>query len=128
MTGRARGVFAIESPDGPIYLWSAPTEDGRRCSLIQTDAEAASGQLSCDGAADPVLKVGMHALTERPSVWIVHARVSDETITRVEVEVDGAPDVVLPVFGGYAFGTVPKSGRIVALVGRNAQGQEVART
>ena len=28
-TGRARGVFAIESPDGPIYLWSAPTEDGR---------------------------------------------------------------------------------------------------
>jgi hypothetical protein len=128
MTGQARGVFAIESPDGPIFLWSAPTEDGRKCSLIQTDAEAATGQLSCDGAGDPVLSVRTLATTERPSVWIVHARVSDKTITRVEVEVDGAPDVELPVVAGYAFGTVPRSGRIVALVGRSAQGEEVART
>ena len=115
----------VESPDGPIFLWSAPTEDGRKCSLIQTDAEAATGQLACDGVADPALKVGTFATTERPSVWIVHARVSDKTITSVEVEVDGAPDVVLPVVSGYAFGTVPRSGRIVAFVGENAQGEGV---
>ena len=84
--------------------------------------------IRADGAGDPVLSVVALATTDRPSVWIVHARVSDKTITKVEVEVAGAPDVSLQVVAGYAFGTVPRSGRIVALVGRNAQGEEVART
>jgi hypothetical protein len=125
MTGQARGVFAIESPDGPIFLWSAPTEDGRRCSLIQTGTEAATGHLSCDGASDPALKVDVLSTPERPSVWIVHARVSDETITRVEVEVEVGPNVSLPVASGYGFGVVPKARRIVAFVGKNTQGDKV---
>ena len=125
MTRPARGVFAIESPDGPIYLWSAPTEDGRRCSLIQTGTEAATGHLSCDGAGDPVLKVEVLSTPERPSVWIVHARVANEAITRVEVEVDGGQNVSLAVVAGYGFGIVPKTRRIVAFVGENAEGDKV---
>lgn len=125
MTRAARGVFAIESPDGPIYLWSAPTEDGRRCSLIQTGTEAATGHLSCDGAGDPVLKAEVLSTPERPSVWIVHARVAAGAITRVEIEVDGGPNVSLPVVAGYGFGIVPKTSRIVAFVGENAEGDKV---
>lgn len=125
MTRPARGVFAIESPDGPIYLWSAPTEDGRRCSLIQTGTEAATGHLSCDGAGDPLLKVEVLSTPERPSVWIVHARVADEAITRVEVEVGSGENVSLDVVAGYGFGIVPKTSRIVAFVGENAKGDKV---
>jgi hypothetical protein len=66
-------------------------------------------------------------IAERPSVEIVHVRVYDDAIARVEVELDGAPAVSLPLVAGHAFGTVPKKERILAIVGRDTDGEEVAR-
>lgn len=133
VAGEARGVAAIESADGPIYLWVAPTEDGRQCWLIQTGAEPATGRPygggSCDGTGDPSsIRPEVSWTAERPSVEIVHARVYDDAITRVDVEVERAPGVSLEVVAGHAIGTVPKEARIVAFVGRNAAGDEVTRT
>jgi len=42
--GLGVGVAAIESADGPIYLWAAPTEDGRQCWLIQAGGDPATGR------------------------------------------------------------------------------------
>jgi len=128
----ARGLFAIESAGGPIYLWAAPTEDGRQCWLIQEGTDFASGRpfglTSCD-PSDPATAMSPEPLwsAERPSVEIVHVRLYDDAITRVEVELDGAPTAALPLVAGHAFGTVPKDERILAIVGRNADGDEVAR-
>jgi hypothetical protein len=132
IASEARGVFAIQSPDGPIYLWAAPTEDGRQCWLIQAGAEVATGRPyglgSCDSTDNSAaLRPGTFWTAERPSVTIVHVRVYDETITRVDVESEGALALSLPVVAGYALGTVPKEERVLALVGRNADGVEVTR-
>jgi hypothetical protein len=132
VAGEARGIAAIESADGPIYLWAAPTEDGRQCWLTQAGAEAATGRPygggSCDSAeAAGKMRPGTMWTAERPSVEILHARVYDEAITRVEIVVEGGREVSLPVVAGHALGTVEKEARVLAFVGRDASSNEVAR-
>ncbi|MDQ2909883.1 MAG: hypothetical protein M3R26_00015 [Actinomycetota bacterium] len=133
IVGEARGVAAIESPDGPIYLWAAPTEDGRQCWLIQAGADPATGRPYGAGTCEEQHPGGAIVpetfwTAERPSIQILHARVYDEAITRVDVEVEGSDSVSLPVVSGHALGTVSKEARVEAFVGRNADGDEVARS
>lgn len=128
----ARGVAAIESADGPIYLWAAPTEDGRQCWLIQAGAEAATGRpyglTSCDATeTESKIRPGGLWTAERPSVRIVHARVYDDAITRVDVVIENGREVSLPVVAGHALGTIEQDARVVAFVGRDASSAEVAR-
>jgi Ni,Fe-hydrogenase III small subunit len=59
---------------------------------------------------------------------MAYARVYDEEITRIDVEVEGAPPIPLHVVSGYALGAIPKEAHTLALVGRNADGDEVTRT
>lgn len=132
VAGGARALATIESADGAIYLWAAPTEDGRQCWLIQTAEEPGTrrplGSGSCDSLRPTgVIQVGTIWTVDRPSVAIVHARVYDATISRVDVEVEGAPTIALSVIAGHALGTVAKEARVVAVVGRKADGDEVAR-
>jgi hypothetical protein len=133
IAGEARGVAAIESADGPIYLWAAPTEDGRQCWLIQAGAEAATGRpygsTSCDVTeVESKIRFGTLWTVERPSVKIVHVRVYDDAITRAGIVVEDGREVSLPVVAGHALGTVAKETRVLAFVGRDASGDEVART
>jgi hypothetical protein len=133
VAGEGRGVAAIESAEGPVYLWAAPTEDGRQCWLIQAGAEVATGRPygsgSCDGTeAATGIRPGTLWTAERPSVKIVHARVYDDAITRVEIVIEGGPGLSLPVVAGHALGTVAKDDRVVAFVGRNENADEVTRT
>jgi hypothetical protein len=112
--GEARGVAAVETSDGPIYLWAAPTEDGRQCWLIQTGEDPATGRPggfgSCDGAdgTEAIQPEGFLWTIERPSVNIVHVRVYDPAITRIEVDLQGAAAISLPVASGHVLGTVPR--------------------
>jgi hypothetical protein len=59
---------------------------------------------------------------------MVYARVYDEAITHIDVEIEGEPTIPLHVVSGYALGAIPKEARLLALVGRNAEGDEVTRT
>jgi hypothetical protein len=119
----ARGVIALETPDGPIYLWAAPTEDGRQCWIGPVDG-------SCDGDRTGSLRPeGPGWTIERPSVLIFHVRVYDEAITRVQLELEGANELSLPVVSGHALGTIPKQEHVVlqSVIGRNDDGDVVAR-
>jgi hypothetical protein len=131
---QARGVGALDTVDGPIYLWVAPTEDGRHCWLIQTGEEPGTGRPyghgSCDGddPVGPLRPSGPGWDFQRPNVEFFHVRVYDEDITRVDVELDGAPPVSLQVVSGHVLATIPKEARTLdVVVGRNADGEEVAR-
>jgi hypothetical protein len=132
IVGEARGVAAIESPDGPIYLWAAPTQDGRQCWLIQAGGDPATGRPYGAGTCEDQHPAGAIVpdtfwTAERPSIQILHARVYDGAITRVDVEIGGSDPVSLPVVSGHVLGTVGKEARVEAFVGRNADGDEVAR-
>ena len=157
IASEARLVFAIETPDGPIHIWTAPTKDGRHCTLSQWGDPLPNGQLpltniAWGGQGEPPLKdeqvngmagcegtdLGVPGLMPlgvytplRPSVSLVGVRFYDPTITQIEVELQDAPSVSLPVVavgkGLMAAGTVPRDERTVAVVGRSADGTEVAR-
>ena len=132
LAGEARGVAAIESPDGPIYLWVAPTENGGQCWLIQTGGDPSTGRPYGEGGCDDGqstagLATGAGWTAERPSVLILHARVYDASITEVDAELADGGQVSLPVASGHALGTVAKDEHVEAYVGRNADGDEVER-
>jgi hypothetical protein len=133
--GEARGITTIETADGPIQLWAAPTEDGRQCWLVQTDADPTTGRPygggSCDGIdrAGPIQPDGPMWTIERPHILIMHVRVYDDDITRVQVGFEGADELSLPVVSGHALGTIPEQEhiRLRSVAGFNSDGDVVAR-
>ena len=64
---------------------------------------------------------------ERPSVQIVHARVYDDAIRRIRIDVAGGAGLSVPVISGHALGTVPLGTQIEAVKGIDADGTVVAR-
>jgi hypothetical protein len=129
---QAKGIAAIDSPDGPIFLWAAPTEAGGQCWLIQAGGDASSGRPYGYGSCDDLdssrpLGTDAYWTAERPSVLILHARVRDDSIARVEVDFAGGGSVSLPVVSGHVLGTVSKDEHVVTWIGRDADGNEVAR-
>lgn len=129
----ARGIFALATADGPIYLWAAPTEDGRQCWFIQAGGDQTTGRLYGQGGCDTEPHVSdMRPETwwtaERPSVKILHARIYDDAITHVVAELEDGTTVPLHVAAGHALATVEKDARVLALVGRNDAGEEIKRT
>ncbi len=48
-------MAVVDSANGPIYLWAAPTDDGRHCWLTQVGDDPATGRpygvTTCDDAA-----------------------------------------------------------------------------
>lgn len=132
--GEARGVAEVETADGPIYLWVAPTEDGRQCWLIQAGGDPATGRPygygSCDGADETsaIRANGGHWTIERPSVKIMHVRIYDNAITRVDIQFEDAPELSLPVVSGHALGTIPNApADLHSVVGRDANGVLIER-
>jgi hypothetical protein len=130
--GSARGVAAIDSVDGPIYLWAAATEDGRQCWLIQAGEDAATRRPYGFGACDdehPSGRIvpGTYWTDERPNVQILHVRVYDDSVTHVSVDLYDGEAVSLPVASGHALGVIAMGLRVKEFEARNADGDVVAR-
>ena len=60
IASEARLVFVIETPDGPIHIWAAPTTDGRQCELFQWGDPLPNGQLPLTNIAEMVGMVSPH--------------------------------------------------------------------
>jgi hypothetical protein len=129
LADQARGVLAIESPDGPVFLWAAPTEDGRECWLLQAAQETPGGGIaSCDVIGDPKsLRPETLWSENRPNVMIVYARIYGETITRVDALLDHGQRMSLAFARGFALGTIARDEKLTAVVGLNDDGEELAR-
>ena len=167
IASEARLAFAIETPDGPIHIWTAPTKDGRHCELFQWGDPLPNGQLPLTniawaGPGEPPLNPvngmagcegtdlggpGTTTCSSSPrtclkplgipleSVSLVRVSFDDPTITQIEVDLQDAPPVSLPVVavgkGFMAAGTIPRDEHFVwgstAVVARSADGTEVAR-
>jgi hypothetical protein len=112
--GQVRSIREIrKNVDGTPRDLCAPND---RCHLLPPSPVAKlDHSASADGALD------------LPEIQIVHVRVYDDAIAQVEVELEGAPPVSLRVVAGHALRTVAKEERILALVGRNPDGDEVTR-
>ena len=127
----AHGLVSLETPDGPIHLWVAPTEDGRQCSFVQMDTSASGrplGGSTCDGLETRGMTLSSPWWRDsRPSVRVVHVRVYDEDIVRVDVHVTDGGVVQLPVVAGHAFGALDPSAHLDHVVGFDADGDEVDR-
>ena len=67
---------------------------------------------------------------ERPSVYIIAARVYDSRATTVRVETPGSADVTAPIIDGHALTTLPRTANVadITLVALDPSGNEVART
>ncbi len=132
IASETRGVLALDAVDGPIYLWISPTEDGRECWLIQSGEEKRTGRPyglgSCDGTKNPAILPNVFWTADRPSVKVVHVRLSDAAVTDVRVEVEGAADLTLPVAEGHALGTIPKDADVRLLVALDKHGSELAHS
>jgi hypothetical protein len=125
-------VTSIGTVDGPVDLWAAPTEDGRQCWLIQTGTRKVSGQPSglstCEGR-EPVQPIAFDSFwtDELPDVAIVHVRLYEDRIVQVDLTVERGQDRSLPVTEGHALGWIPHAARVVGAVGRDVDGEVVAR-
>jgi hypothetical protein len=60
----------------------------------------------------------------------MHVRIYDDAITRVDLHLEGASDLSLPVASGHALGTIPNGEgqvRLLSVDGRNGDGEVIAR-
>jgi hypothetical protein len=126
-----QGEVAVQTPDGPLYLWAAPTTDGGHCWLMQFGSEQidgfASGHGSCDDASQPsALWAEDWWVARHPELKIVDGRVATNAVT-VEVDLaSGGPPVRLQVVDGYFLGTVDASATIASVTAYDASGNVVA--
>jgi hypothetical protein len=58
----------------------------------------------------------------------MHVRITNEDITRVDIQFEDAPEITLPVFSGHALGTIADApAQLHSVVGRNADGALIER-
>jgi len=117
LAARAVGVEAIDSPEGPIYLWVAPRIGGAssaECRLVQFGDTAAGGVTdagtSCDTGAPASgsgVEVDLYYNAEHPSLLVLAGRAPAGTRSITINLAHGVVDV--PAVRGYYLAAVPAS-------------------
>jgi hypothetical protein len=112
IASRTRGVLAIETSVGPVYLWVAPTRGGGFCHVIDIEAnKLPDGSPNLSGScrsqpprsADPFVSgpVRSSTFTVRGDLRLVHGRVSG-AVDSVQVRfANGGVATVSPVEGFF---------------------------
>jgi len=127
----ARGVMAIETSRGPAYLWAAPTEAGGWCTYVQypeTEGGGAGGS-ACDigPAPDDPLVVGAGTdMTGDEPFTLLEGRV-ESPIASLELRFADGSAKSVPFVERFFIYEVPAGREPIVLVGRDAQGEIVAR-
>lgn len=131
---KARGVTAIETEDGPVYLWAAPTTSGSWCVYAQSrnEGEEPSGAAGCpfeeveEGYGDALFTSVSSNDDEDDLRWLLFGR-ADPPIRSLELRfADGSAEPV-PLVDRFFLYEEPAEREATALVGRDAAGRIVAR-
>jgi hypothetical protein len=133
---QTRLAASLDTADGPVYLWSAPTEKGGYCLFLEAPGlELPDGRPNLAGGcntAPAALEVTSAGSRLRSGAWLqlLYGR-AGPSIERLELERDGSSRAV-PLDGGGFFLTrlqVETPGRPpqFELVAYDADGDEIAR-
>jgi len=105
---QARGVIAINSPAGVVRLWTAPTQSGGRCRLIQFgDGTAARDYAFNCMTLDPTspFTAGFSRFPGRDEYAIVDGQAAAH-VSKVGVEFKDGSRRTIPIVDGYFLAVV----------------------
>jgi hypothetical protein len=131
-TAKAHGVLAVKTRDGLLYLWAAPTADGRQCWFVnfaseQINRKRAAGEGSCDERTPPPTKMqwsyGWSAA--HPALQVLSGRLY-VTAAVVLVDTGAANPRRLPVVDRYFLGAFPRDTKLPAITAVDTRGRVVA--
>jgi hypothetical protein len=125
---QAHGVVAIESSEGPVILWVAPTPSGGACWLLEYRRTAELGLKGCSpgpvrGGAALAAGVSQTRIGD-DLLQLIDGRVGKEVASVEVLYADGESETIAPVEGFLLH--EPRE-RPTALVARDAAGAEIAR-
>lgn len=137
IASKTRGVLAIETSVGPVYLWVAPTRGGGFCHLIDIEANTLpdgspnlSGicrpQASRPGrlfAAGPVLG---STFTPRGELQLLHGRVSPR-VASVDIRFEGGDVATVRPVEGFFLRELAHDEKPTIVVARDGNATELER-
>lgn len=130
--GKAHGVLAVNTHDGPLLLWAAPAGHGRQCWFIdfasdQVGHKRATGGGTCETAALPPSKIdwGYGWSAAHPTLKVLSGRLYVKAIALL---VDtGTQRRRVPVVDSYFLAAFPRSTKMpTKLTAIDKQGHVVA--
>jgi hypothetical protein len=127
---KAYGVLALDTPDGPVYLWAAPERGSAGlCSVLQVYVKPRRTPLEltgCDARRRPILEASVYGGAAFPSGNFVQGRANGGAVS-VLVELSNGERLRLPVRRTFFVGQIPKHTHPVETTSYNAAGGIVAR-
>jgi hypothetical protein len=127
IAARAHGVLALETADGPVYLWAAPRRGGGICWLTQLVAAKRLAVLSCDEAWPLTRRLTFqtYGTVFYPSEQFIIGRVFGGAAS-VMVALSDGETTKLPVVEGLFVGAYPKHVHPLKIAAYNTAGARVA--
>jgi hypothetical protein len=137
IAARARGVLAIDTSVGPVYVWVAPTRGGGSCRMIDIEANTLpDGSPNLSGTCSPrparsdgpFLSGPVDGATfvSRGDLRLLHGRVGAE-VASVELRFDGGGTAMLRPVEGFFLRELRPGEEPVAVVAHDASGRELGR-
>jgi hypothetical protein len=137
IASKARGVLAIETSVGPVYLWMAPTRGGGFCHMIDIEANSRPDGSPAGGGGcsphpqppdEPFVLGPNHrkTLTRRGYLRLLEGRVGPH-VASVEVRFVGGERVTLRPAEGFFLRELAEGEDPDLIIARDESGAELAR-
>ena len=129
-TTKTHGVLQLDTSDGPLDLWAAPTSVGNgTCWFVgwESDvaAERALGHGTCTQGDDPAIDPETWGDASHPSYTVLDGSVTGSETTLHVTLTDGRT-TTLPVVEHLFLGALPPGSELASIAGRDASGNVVA--
>ncbi len=129
---KAHGVLEVQTSDGPLDLWAAPSDQGGQCWWIDfaNDPVLPGGRFGfggCDRGSTPAPEIepGDIWVEPHPTLKTLYGQVTTPA-SRVEAELTDGSRLTLPVVEGFFLGTHERSAQLSRITAYDAAGHEVA--
>lgn len=130
---KAHGVIQVQTSDGPLDLWAAPTSVGGTCLLVGWDSDLATADGPGEGlmcapptppTSDNLTWVWTRAIPAHPTYSEVWGYAYGAAAT-VEVGLQDGSSLTLPVAEHVFLGAIDRDATVVSLISRDADGNVV---